>query len=46
VYDSSYPGRFIEQAYKEIGDWNATYREYLDEKEKTVDVAVRFDPRP
>jgi len=21
VYDSSYPGRFVEQAYKEIGDW-------------------------
>jgi outer membrane protein assembly factor BamA len=46
VYDSSFPGRFIEQAYKEIGDWNATYREYLDEKDKTVDVAVHFDPRP
>ncbi len=46
VYDSSYPGRFLEQAYKEIGDWNATYRESLDEKDKTVDVAVHFDPRP
>jgi outer membrane protein assembly factor BamA len=46
VYDSSYPGRFVEQAYKEIGDWNTSVRESVDEKERTVDVAVRFDPRP
>jgi outer membrane protein assembly factor BamA len=46
VYDSSYPGRFVEQAYKEIGDWNTSVHESVDEKEKIVDVAVRFDPRP
>ena len=46
VYDSSYPGRFVEQAYKEIGDWNTSVHESVDEKERTVDVAVRFDPRP
>jgi outer membrane protein assembly factor BamA len=46
VYDSSYPGRFVEQAYKEIGDWNTSVHESVDEKERTVDVAVRFDPGP
>ena len=34
VYDSSYPGRFVEQAYKEIGDWNTSVHESVDEKEK------------
>ena len=46
VYDSSYPGRFVQQAYKEIGDWNTSVHESVDEKDRTVDVAVRFDPRP
>ena len=46
VYDSSYPGRFVEQAYKEIGDWDASVHESVDEKDRTVDVAVRFDSRP
>jgi outer membrane protein insertion porin family len=48
-YDSSYPARFLEQAYKEISnknDWNATVRESLNPNEKTVDVTLRFDPRP
>ena len=46
VYDASYPGRFVEQAYKEIGDWNTSVHESVDEMNKTVDVEVRFDPRP
>jgi outer membrane protein insertion porin family len=46
VYDSSYPERFVEQAYKQIGDWNTSVHESVDEKDRTVDVAVRFDPRP
>jgi outer membrane protein assembly factor BamA len=48
-YDSSYPQRFLEQAYKEIShmeDWTASVRESLNPKEKTVDVTVRFNPRP
>ena len=48
TYDSSYPARFLEQAYKQISnknDWNATVRESLNPKEKTVDVTLRFDPR-
>ena len=46
VYDSSYAGRFVQQAYKEIGDWNTSVHESVDEKDRTVDVAIRFDPRP
>jgi outer membrane protein assembly factor BamA len=48
-YDSSYAKRFLEQAEKEIslmGDWNASVRESLNREEKTVDVTLRFDPRP
>jgi outer membrane protein insertion porin family len=46
VYDSSYPGRFLQQAYQEIGDWNTSVHESVDEEDRTVDVVVRFDPRP
>jgi len=49
VYDSSYARRFLDQAYKEIslmGDWNASVRESLNHEEKTVDVTLRFDPKP
>jgi outer membrane protein assembly factor BamA len=49
TYDSSYAGRFLEQADKEIslmGDFNASVRESLNPKEKTVDVTLRFNPKP
>jgi outer membrane protein assembly factor BamA len=48
-YDSSYAKRFLEQIDKEIslmGDWNTSARESLNPQEKTVDVTLRFDPRP
>ena len=48
-YDSSYPKRFLEQADKEISwmsDWNTSVRESLNPQEKTVDVTLRFDPKP
>ena len=48
-YDSGYAKRFLEQADKEIslmGDWNASVRESLNHEEKTVDVTLRFDPKP
>jgi len=48
-YDSSYAKRFLDQADKEIslmGDWNASVRESLNHEEKTVDVTLRFDPKP
>jgi len=46
VYDSGYPGRFVQRAYKEIGDWNTSVHETANDKDKTVDVTIRFDPRP
>jgi outer membrane protein assembly factor BamA len=48
-YDSSYPKKFLEQADKELSlldDWKPSVRESLDPDEKTVDVTVRFDPKP
>jgi outer membrane protein assembly factor BamA len=44
TYDSSYVGRFLEQAYKQIGDWHVSVNESVDDHDKTVDVTVRFDP--
>jgi len=46
TYDTSYVGRFLEQAYKVIGDWHATVHESVDPRAKTVDVTVRFDSTP
>jgi len=46
TYDASYVGRFLEQAYKEIGDWHARVHESVDPRDKTVDVSVRFEPTP
>ena len=49
TYDSSYAKRFLEQADKEISlmaDWNVSVRESLNRGEKTVDVTLRFNPKP
>lgn len=46
TYDAGYVGRFVEQAYKEVGNWRANVRESVDPRTKTVDVTVRFDPPP
>ena len=48
-YDSSYPKKFLEQADKELSlleDWKASVRESLNPDDKTVDVTLRFDPKP
>jgi len=48
-YDSSYAKRFLDQADKEISlldDWHVSVRESLNPGEKTVDVTLRFDPKP
>lgn len=45
-YDSSYPARFITQALKQVlttGEWNTDVHETPDQKDKDVDVTVRFD---
>jgi len=47
-YDASYPKQFLEEAFKErwlMGEWNTSIRESLNQKEKTVDVTLRFDPQ-
>ena len=49
VYDSSYPKRFLQDAAATIlnlNQWDTTIHETRDDKTKTVDVSLRFDPRP
>jgi len=46
VYDSGYPRKFVAQVLKEIlttGQWKVQIHDNLNEKEKTVDIVVRFD---
>jgi outer membrane protein assembly factor BamA len=47
-YDTRYAKRFLEQANKEIaamGEWKSSVYESVDQRDKTVDVTIRFDPR-
>jgi len=47
AYDSSYPKRFLKEAaadFEPMGPWKISMHESLDQKEKTVDVTIRFDP--
>ena len=46
TYDASYIGRFVEQAYKLVGNWRARVHESMDPRDKTVDVMVRFEAAP
>jgi outer membrane protein assembly factor BamA len=48
-YDSSYAKRFLDQANREISllaEWAVSVRESVNRDEKTVDVSLRFDPKP
>ena len=48
-YDSSYPKRFIDQAWKLLPpktDWTVSVHEGVNEKEKTVDVSLRYGIKP
>ena len=48
-YDSGYAKRFLDQADKEfslLAEWTVSVRESLNRDEKTVDVSLRFDPKP
>lgn len=48
-YDSSYPERFAEESLRELslqGQWNVSIHATPNEKDKTVDVTVRFDAKP
>lgn len=44
VYDSSYAQRFLNQVYKEIGDWRVRVDE-TQNQDHTVDVTLRFDSK-
>jgi len=47
-YDSSYPRRFVAQALKQVmttGEWSTAIQETRNQKDRTLDVTVRFDPR-
>jgi outer membrane protein assembly factor BamA len=47
TYDSSYPQRFLKEAASDfLGEWNITINESLNDKDKTVDVTLRFESKP
>lgn len=48
VYDASYPQQFLNDTNHEIplAPWKISVHNSLNEKEKTVDVTLRFDPKP
>jgi outer membrane protein insertion porin family len=48
-FDSSYPDRFAKESLKVLslqGEWNVSLHATPNEKDKTVDVTVRFDLKP
>jgi outer membrane protein assembly factor BamA len=47
-FDSAYLREFLQKALQDIqamGDWRVQSHQTLNEKEKTVDVTLRFDPK-
>jgi outer membrane protein assembly factor BamA len=49
AYDSSYPKRFMDQAWKLLPpktNWTVSLHEGVNEKEKTVDVTLRYGVKP
>ena len=47
-YDSSYPHRFLTETTGELkgmGSWNETIHETVDDKDRIVDVTIRYDPK-
>lgn len=48
VYDNSYYRRFLKDIDPLLpeGPWRTTFHETPDERDKTVDVTLRFDPKP
>lgn len=48
TYDSGYLKKFVQQSLKDLeanGDWKVSIHETVNEKDKTVDVTLRFDPK-
>lgn len=49
VYDSSYPRKFMDESARSIlnlNQWDTSIHETLDQQGKTVDVTLKFEPRP
>jgi outer membrane protein assembly factor BamA len=48
VYDASYPQQFLSDTNRVIPlvSWKISVHNSLNEKDKTVDVTLRFDPKP
>ncbi len=48
TYDSSYPQKFFDETYPLLpnGPWNITIHQTPEPKDKTVDVTLRYDPKP
>jgi outer membrane protein assembly factor BamA len=48
VYDASYPQQFLNDTNRAIPlvSWKISVHNSLNEKDKTVDVTLRFDPKP
>jgi outer membrane protein assembly factor BamA len=48
VYDASYPQQFLNDTNRVIPlvSWKISVHNSLNEKDKTVDVTLRFDPKP
>jgi outer membrane protein assembly factor BamA len=48
TYDSGYLKKFLQQSLKDLeanGGWKVSIHETVNEKDKTVDVTLRFDPK-
>lgn len=45
TYDSGYTQRFLNQVYKEIGDWNVKVEESPSSQDHTVDLTLRFESK-
>jgi len=48
-YDSGYPKRFLAREDKDsslLAEWTVSVHESVNRDEKTVDVSLRFDPKP
>jgi len=49
TYDPGYTRRFVAQALKQFltpGEWSSNIQETRNHKDKTLDVTLRFDPKP
>jgi len=47
-YDSSYPKRFLKESWKLLPtttDWTVSFHEGVNEKDKTVDVSIRYSKK-